>query len=157
MIRHLALAASLLAVNVASAQTAAGTGARTAAPPTAEETDAMQTIAAVLAALHSGDANAALSRLAPTYRIDHTMAQRMVTKHTREGTATAFEQRVASGERVEILDEIVYGPFVVQKQRTTVNGKSSDALWIYEVEDGTVVNLWHFDAAGVLAARKGGR
>jgi hypothetical protein len=114
--------------------------------------------AAIIALSHElydeGNSEAFLEILADTFQIDHTMARRFVSTNTASQTAEFVKTAAANGRTVEVLDEMTYGPFVVQKQRITQSGEPSEHLWIYEVEDGKIVNLWHFDAAGVLSARE---
>ena len=60
----------------------------------------------------------------------------------RESTETWFAQ--APDARTEVVDRMVLGPFVVDRQRVTggPEGKPLDAIGIYEVREGLIRRVW---------------
>ena len=60
----------------------------------------------------------------------------------RETTAAWFAE--APGARTEVMQRMVQGPFVVDRQRVTGAGGSPplDAIGIYEVREGLIHRIW---------------
>jgi hypothetical protein len=60
----------------------------------------------------------------------------------RESTETWFAQ--APGARTEVMERMVLGPFVVDRQRVSGagGGEPVDAIGIYEVREGLIRRVW---------------
>lgn len=110
--------------------------------------DAAAVVNAVHAAVEAGDIAAARALIADDVDIVHVMSRRFTQEVTADQLSRGLEQ--ASGRHVEILAEVVDGPFVFQHQH--IGDAANATMWMYEVRDGQIVNLWHFDAPSVMAA-----
>jgi hypothetical protein len=45
-----------------------------------------------------------------------------------------------------LLSRVVNGPYVSDYYQTLEGGKKGTNMYVYEVQGGKIVNLWHFDA-----------
>lgn len=138
-----AFAVVLLAAPAASAQTGGET-----------PTDPLGVLMAMSAHANAGEVEAAAAYYAPSMTFTHVMRERMAHPFGREQMAAGLAAQKGTGIQRDVLDPRVSGPFVSFEMRTTTgpDDEGDVDLWVFEVKDGLIVNMWHFDPSGVEAA-----
>jgi hypothetical protein len=116
--------------------------------------DPRAVVAAVSAAFNRHDATGMVYHFAPTTQVMHVMG----TSFSEDVRADTWQDRFehlfvqVPDIRREVLVEVADGPFVLHHYRIHAGGRASSTMWVYEVQRGKVVRLWHFDAPSASAA-----
>jgi hypothetical protein len=110
-------------------------------------------VAAALEAFNRHDVVGMVAHFAPLMPVAHVMGERFsesVTVHAwRNRLTRMFEQ--APDLRWELVSRSVEGAFVVDHYRTRAGGRTGGEVQVYEVRNGRIVGMWHFQPAATIA------
>ena len=117
-------------------------------------TDPLGVLLAMSAHANAGEVEAAAAYFAPSMTFTHVMRERMAHPFGREQMAAGLTRQQGDGLQREVIDPRVSGPFVTFEMRMTSgpDDEGDTDLWVFEVHEGLIVNMWHFDPSGVEAA-----
>ena len=113
-----------------------------------DETKASAVIDAIRASVLAGDFETTSSLFGEQFTMVHVMGKRF----TQEWTRADWVEQVAKGQaerNIELISRTEDGPFVFDHYRISRDDFSTTTMFMYEVQDGRVVNIWHFDAPSV--------